>query len=231
MKIAAPFYHLKMIKGVFFVTIILGGHVRMKLYKQPIVLLLSLLFIYSMLFYTFQEKAIFWYLYAFTLLVGIAISLLNGKFEDQLPTWRYLILGIGYGTITYGIIKLGYLILPSIDSSAIKDINKFLADYGPTNIWHYLLLIFVIVVGEEMFWRGYVQQQIKRWASPVVAMFITSLLFSLSLAISGFMPGALAAIVTSLIWGLLYEWKKSLPLIILAHVVFVLLLFLILPIV
>lgn len=183
-----------------------------------------------MLFYTFEGRTIFWYLYAFTLLIGIAISLLAGKFEDQLPTWQYLIFGIGYGTITYGFVKLGYFILPYLDSSAIKDINKFLEDYGPANIWHYLLLIFIIVVGEEMFWRGYVQQQIKRWASPVVAVFVTALLFSLSLAISGFMPGALAAIVASIIWGLLYEWKKSLPLIIVAHVVFVLLLFLILPI-
>lgn len=201
----------------------------MKQYKQSIVLLLSLLFIYIMLFYTFEEKAIFWYLYAFTLLVGIAVSLLSGKFLDELPTWQYLLYGIGYGTITYGLVKLGYIILPYVDSSTTKEINRFIADYGPENIWHYLMLIFVIVVGEEMFWRGYVQQQLKRWSSPIVAVFVTSLLFSISLAFSGFMPGALAAIVAGIIWGLLYEWKKSLPLVIVAHVVFVVLLFLVLP--
>lgn len=201
----------------------------MKQYKQSIVLLLSLLFIYIMLSYTFEEKAIFWYLYAFTLLVGIAVSLLSGKFLDELPTWQYLLYGIGYGTITYGLVKLGYIILPYVDSSTTKEINRFIADYGPANIWHYLMLIFVIVVGEEMFWRGYVQQQLKRWSSPIVAVFVTSLLFSISLAFSGFMPGALAAIVAGIIWGLLYEWKKSLPLVIVAHVVFVVLLFLVLP--
>jgi len=202
----------------------------MKQNKHTIILLLSLIFIYSMMFYTFEEKAIFWYLYAFTLLVGIAVSLLTGKFEDQLPTWQYLLFGIGYGTITYGLVKLGHIVLPYLDRGTTQEINKFLTAYGPTNIWHYLLLIFIIVVGEEMFWRGYVQQQLKRWSSPIVAVFITSLLFSLSLAISGFMPGALAALVASILWGLLYEWKKSLPLIIVAHVVFVLLLFLVLPI-
>ena len=202
----------------------------MKQNKHTIILLLSLIFIYSMMFYTFEEKAIFWYLYAFTLLVGIAVSLLTGKFEDQLPTWQYLLFGIGYGTITYGLVKLGHMVLPYLDPGTTQEINKFLTAYGPTNIWHYLLLIFIIVVGEEMFWRGYVQQQLKRWSNPIVAVFITSLLFSLSLAISGFMPGALAAMVASILWGLLYEWKKSLPLIIVAHVVFVLLLFLVLPI-
>lgn len=200
-------------------------------HKQTIVLLLSLLFVYAMLIYTFGEEAIFWYLYAFTLLVGIAIALIFGKLEDQLPTWRYLIYGIGYGTITYGLVKLGYVLLPYIDSSADKDIAKFLATYGPTNIWHYLMLIFIIVIGEEIFWRGYVQQQLKRFTSPLYAVFITALLFSISLAVSGFLPGALAAIIAGLIWGGLYEWKKSLPLIIVAHLTFVLLLFLILPII
>lgn len=202
----------------------------MKQYKHIVILLLSLLFVYSMMFYTFAEKTIFWYLYAFTLLVGISISLMAGKFEDQLPTWKYLMFGIGYGTITYGFIKLGATILPYIDNTTNSGISKFLTDYGPTTIWHYLLLIFVIVVGEEMFWRGYVQQQLKRWTSPVLAVFVTAILFSLSLAISGFVAGALAAMVAGVIWGLLYEWKKSLPLIIVAHVVFVLLLFLVLPI-
>ena len=201
----------------------------MNIRKQNIILLLSLVFIYSMMFYTFYERTIFWYLYAFTLLIGISIALLVGKFEDRIPTWQYLIYGIGYGTITYGFIKLGYMVLSAINANATSDITGFLTDYGPQNIFHYVLLIFVIAVGEEIFWRGYVQQQLKNYTSPSWAVVITSLLFSLSLAISGFIPGALAAIVAGLLWGALYEWKKSLPLIIVAHIVFLLLLFLVLP--
>ena len=201
----------------------------MKNSKQTIILLLALVFIFSMMFFTFYERAIFWYLYAFTLLVGIAIALVAGKFEDRIPTWKYLIYGIGYGTITYGFVKLGFMLLPYLDDNATKEIMKFLNVYGPQNIFHYLMLIFIVAIGEEMFWRGYVQQQLKRFTSPVWAVIITALLFSLSLAISGFMPGALAAIVVGLIWGTLYEWKKSLPLIIVSHIVFVLLLFLVLP--
>ncbi|MCT6924130.1 type II CAAX endopeptidase family protein [Metasolibacillus sp.] len=201
----------------------------MKFVKQAPILLLSLIFMYAMLFYTFSEKAIFWYLYTFTLLVGIAISLVTEKFEDSLPTWQYLIFGIGYGTITYGIVKVGYLILPFISSNAPQQIANFLAKYGPSTVWHYLLLIFIIVVGEEMFWRGFVQQQLKRFVKSSYAVLITALLFSISVAISGFIPGVIAAFVSGLLWGALYEWKKSLPLIIVSHVVFVLLLFLVLP--
>lgn len=202
----------------------------MLLNKQAPVLLLSLIFMYGMLFYTFSEKAIFWYLYAATLLIGIAISLVSEKFEDRLPTWQYLIFGIGYGTIAYGIVKIGYLILPYIYVNAKKDVATFLSKYAPTAVWHYLLLIFVIVVGEEMFWRGFVQQKLKHFMRRRYAILLTAILFSLSVAISGFWPGALAAFVVGLLWGILYEWKKSLPLIIVSHVVFVLLLFLVLPI-
>lgn len=198
-------------------------------HKQTILLLLALAFIYGMMFYTFHEKAIFWYLYTFTLLVGIAISLVASKFEDRLPTWQYLLFGIGYGTIIYGFVKLGALLLPFINAGFSNEVAKFLKVYGPDNIFHYLMLIFIIATGEEMFWRGYVQQQLKRFTTPMWAVFVSTLLFSLSLAISGFMPGAMAAMVAGLILGALYEWKKSLPLIIVSHVVFVLLLFLVLP--
>lgn len=199
----------------------------MKITKQFIGLLLSLFFIYAMLSYSFEESKVFWYLYTFTLLVGMSIAIIYGKFEDKLPTWQYFIFGIGYGTILYGIVRLGYILLKNIDGSTA--ISKFLSTYGPMNIWHYLLLIFIIVVGEELFWRGYIQYQLKKWMSPPIAVILTSILFSLSVAISGFIPGAIAALFAGLILGFLYEWKQSMPLIIITHEVFVLLLFMILP--
>lgn len=158
----------------------------MNISKQFAGLLLSLLFIYVMLFFTFKESNIFWYLYTFTLLVGMAIAIIYGKFKDELPTWKYLLFGIGYSTILYGIIRLGYITLTTWNGNIEQNVHTFLETYGPNNIWHYLLLIFVIVVGEELFWRGYVQQQIKKWISPKIAVIITSFLFALSFSFSGF---------------------------------------------
>lgn len=197
--------------------------------KQTIILLLSLLFVYCMLAFTFANPAVFWYLYAFTLLVCIAIAILSGTIEDQLPTWKFLIFGIGYGTITYGIIRLGYWLAPFINDRLVGSVQKFLTVYGPQNIWHYILLVFIVAIGEELFWRGYVQQQLKRFMRPVLAVIVTAILCAISIAFSGFKLGIIAALVTSLIWGFIYEWRKSMPLVIVAHVVFVLLLFLVLP--
>lgn len=197
--------------------------------KQFIGLLLSLIFIYVMLYITFEEIKIFWYLYTFTLLVGIAIAIIYGKFRDEISTWQYLLFGIGYGTILYGIVRFGHFLLLKVDAGTEKTITRFLENYGPDNIWHYILLIFIIVIGEELFWRGFVQQHIKNWTSSNIAVIITSILFSLSVAISGFWPGIVAAFIAGLVWGFLYEWKKSMPLIIVSHEIFILLLFMVLP--
>lgn len=197
--------------------------------KRNTMLLCSLLFIYVMLYFTFENVAVFWYLYAFTMLVCMALAIISSKFEDQLPTWHYLLYGIGYGTITYGIIRFGYFLAPYIDDNLLKEVTKFLNIYSPTNIGHYLLLIFIISIGEELFWRGFVQQKLKHFVQPFVAVLITTVLCTISIALSGFLLGAIAAFVVSVIFGLLYEWRKSMPLIIVAHVVFVLLLFLVLP--
>ncbi|MED3661927.1 type II CAAX endopeptidase family protein [Ureibacillus sp. FSL K6-8385] len=201
----------------------------MKVSNKLIVLLLSLAFIFVSTFFSFEEKKIFWHLYTFTLLVGIAIAILFGKFKDELPTWKYILFGIGFGTITYGVIRLGYILLKFVDSGSVKAIKKFLATYGPNNIWHYLLLVFIIVIGEELFWRGYVQNALKQYFSPILSCLIASILFAVAIALGGSIPVVICAFLISVIFGLLYEWKQSMPLVIVAHEVFVLLLFLILP--
>lgn len=201
----------------------------MKNVKQSIVLLLSLIFIYVSMYFSFDEKDVFWYLYTFTLLVGTTISILFGTFKDEIPTWKYILFGIVYGTITYGIVRFGYIILKLIDQQLLNSIQSFLKTYGPNNIWHYLLLIFIIVVGEELFWRGFVQEKLKQYVSPVISCIISNVLFAFAIAFSGFIPGVIAVFVIGLIFSFLYEWKQSIPLVIVAHEVLILLLFLILP--
>ncbi|GGG20342.1 CAAX protease family protein [Lysinibacillus alkalisoli] len=197
--------------------------------RQKGLLLFSIVFIFAMLRITFDKTAVFWYLYAFTILVCLAIAILNAKFFDELPTWHYLIFGIGYGTISYGIIRLAYEVGPLINMDPSRSVNKFLETFGPQHIGHYLLLIFVIIIGEEVFWRGYVQQALKSFMKPSLAVLVTAILCALIFIPSEFTPGMLAAFTLSLLWGFLYEWKKSLPLIIITHTVFILLLFLVLP--
>lgn len=184
--------------------------------------------VYTLLYFTFSNEKIFWYMYTFTMLLFMALSFIMKKMEDDIQTWEYLIFGIGYGTLTYGLIAAGYRFF-SIFTDVTVSVDRFLSDFGPTSVWHYILLILIIAPGEELFWRGFVQQKLKAYMSPFFAVLISSILFGFSMAFSGFWLGVLAAFISGMFWGVLYEWKKSMPLIIIAHITMIILLFLVLP--
>lgn len=192
-------------------------------------LILFLIFAYVLTWITFSNEKVFWYFYTFTVLFLMSISLFYAKVKDEMKTIVYLIFGIGYGILTYVLLAIGYKLIEIIPFINTDSIDLFVGKFGPTSIWHFLLLLFIIAVGEEIFWRGFIQQQLKQWFSPFYSIVISAALFGLSLLFSGFWLGVLAAFLAGLIWGFLYEWKKSMPLIILAHITMLILLFLILP--
>lgn len=180
-------------------------------------------------FMAFQNTAIFWYMYTFALLLLMSFALLFTKIFDELPTWKSLAFGLGYGTLIYGLIAGGYSVLQWTPMPIEQSISGFLEDFAPISIWHYLLLMFIIVPGEEIFWRGYIQQKLKKYMPVSFAILTSSVLFGLALGLGGFIPGMLAAAAAGMILGALYEWKRSMPLLIITHLVMVVLLFLVKP--
>ncbi|MFX3674293.1 MAG: lysostaphin resistance A-like protein [Paenisporosarcina sp.] len=184
---------------------------------------------YILLYFTFSNSAIFWYMYTFTTLIFMAIAFVHTKMKDDVQTWEYIVFGIGYGTLTYGMIAAGFRLFSLFTDQISLSVEDFLRDFGPHAIWQYLLLLFIVAPGEELFWRGFIQQKLKAYMSPFLAVISASLLFGLSLSFSGFWLGVLAACFSGIIWGLLYEWKRSMPLVIIAHITMTILLFLILP--
>ncbi|HWL25519.1 MAG TPA: CPBP family intramembrane glutamic endopeptidase [Ureibacillus sp.] len=201
----------------------------MKIAKSLVLLLLSLIFFFAVFSYAFDNSDIFWYLYPFIILIGIAISILSSNQKDEVSLWKCLLFGIGYGVILYGLIRLSYLIFNLTILNFSKSITKFISNFGPNNIWHYLLLVFIIVVGEELFWRGFVQQTIRNWISSVYSIIITSILYAGPFIINGHYTYGLLTLIVGIFLGILYDWKKSMPLNIVVHEVYILLLFLLIP--
>ncbi|RNF38514.1 CPBP family intramembrane glutamic endopeptidase [Planococcus salinus] len=184
---------------------------------------------FGLYYLAFQDTSVFWYMYSFALLVLISFAIVYGMIFDEMVTWKSLIYGIGYGTVIYAIVAAGFQLLQLFPVNIEQSVESFLSAFAPTSIWHYLLLMFIIVPGEEFFWRGFVQQKLKQYLPTSFAILVASVLFGLALALGGFWPGMLAAIVAGAILGILYEWKKSMPAIIVTHLVMIVLLFLILP--
>ncbi|MDN7244355.1 type II CAAX endopeptidase family protein [Planococcus shenhongbingii] len=195
--------------------------------KHQLILLIPIAFaLYSL---AFQDTAIFWYMYTFAILVLMSFAIMSIKIFDEMVTWKSLIYGLGYGTLIYAIIAGGFQFFKLLPFNFEASTSSFLSTFAPASIWHFLLLMFVIVPGEEIFWRGFVQQKLKQYFPMSYSVLISSLLFGLALGFGGFVPGMLAGIVTGLILGSLYEWKKSMPLLIIAHLVMLVLLFLVMP--
>jgi len=90
-----------------------------------------------------------------------------------------------------------------------------------SNIWDLLftLLVLAIVpaIGEELLFRGYLQQKLGNWLSnPHTAILITAFLFS---AIHFHFQGMIPRFVLGALLGYLFYWSNSLWLPILAHFV------------
>ena len=192
-------------------------------------LVLSLILAYSLSWITFSNEKVFWYFYTFSVFFMMAAFFYFSKIEEDNNSIRLIFLGVIFGILAYVGILGAYLLIDLGPAQWTKSIDKFLKHYGPSAIWHYLLLIFIVAPGEELFWRGLIQQHFKKYMQPKYAVILSSLLFGLSFIFTGFWIGILGGFFVGIIFGILYEWKRSITAIVLAHITLLVLLFLILP--
>lgn len=178
---------------------------------------------------SFKQLDYFWYLYTLILVIGIILAIFNGQIMNNIPFSSSLFIGLPLGLIGYIGFKIVYTFLPQISIVAFNNVQHLLETYSPTYFWQYLLLIFVIVAGEELLWRGYIQQILKRYVTTAYAVILSALHFSLALLFCGYYIGALAAFLSSIVFGGIYEKIKSMTLLIIAHLTLVILLFIVLP--
>jgi hypothetical protein len=84
------------------------------------------------------------------------------------------------------------------------------ATFGTGSPGAAVALALVIAPAEELFWRGVVQQELRPRLGRVGCAVVSAVLSSLVLLAFGEPLLALAALPTSLAWGLLAEWRRGL---------------------
>lgn len=178
---------------------------------------------------SFQYTPIFWFSYTNLLGIGIIFAFFFGNLMNKQSLLRSLFIGIPIGVIGYFTAISIYNILAYISPVAFQNVKELLEIYSPTAIWQYAALLIVIVLGEEMIWRVYLQQELKKMVSKKWAVLISAIHFGLPLLICGFYIGAIAAFLSGIIFGGLYEWLKSLPIVFTAHITMAIFLFLLFP--
>lgn len=201
----------------------------MKKCATDIRLIIGFLIAHLLLFLTYEDKQVFWYIFTASMLFLISFSIISEKIEDKASVSTYLLYGIISGLVIYGIFWIGQTVIELLHLPFAKQIANLYKNYSPKEMWHYIVLILIIVPGEEIFWRGFIQKRLSQHVSTLFSIIVATILYASVQFYSGQFILVLAAIVGGLFWGSLYAWKKSIPLVIVSHLVFSLLAFVFLP--
>lgn len=205
------------------------GEEQMKKCVSDLTLIIGIVLAHLLLFFTFEDKSVFWYMYTASMLLHISYTIVKEDVDDQTSFKSYLFYGICSGIILFGVFWAGNDLINILHLPFNNDINKLYNRFSPSEIWHYIVLILVIIPGEEIFWRGFVQKRISRHLNHTLSILIAALLNASVNIYSEFMILPFAAFVSGIFWGWLYKWKKSIPLVIVSHLIFDLFLFVLLP--
>ncbi|MBS4189016.1 CPBP family intramembrane metalloprotease [Bacillus sp. FJAT-49705] len=192
-------------------------------------LIIGLLLAHLLMYFTFQDKAVFWYIFSATMLILISYSIRNEELEDKSSFMSYILYGTLSGFILFGVFWIGYNLIELLNLPLTKNISKLYGHLSPSLLWHYIVLMLIIIPGEEIFWRGFVQKRILKYINIPAGIILSSILYASVHFYSSQWILAFAALVAGLFWGWLYAWKQSMPLIIVSHLIFDLLLFVFLP--
>lgn len=192
-------------------------------------LILGILIAHLLLFFTFEDKAVFWYIFTASMLVLISYSIIYEEIEDNAATLQYLSLGIVSGLGLYGLFWLGSFLIDLLNLPLSNQISRLYSRFSPDIFWHYIVLVLIIAPGEEIFWRGFIQKRLSNFFNMKMSVGLSVLLYASVHLYSGEFILVLAALIAGLVWSALYAWKRSMPLVIVSHIVFDLLLFVFLP--
>ncbi|OLS41911.1 CPBP family intramembrane glutamic endopeptidase [Bacillus sp. MRMR6] len=192
-------------------------------------LLVGLLIAHCLMYFTFDDRSIFWYIFSGTMLFLITFAMFQEAVDDEASFIKYLSIGIISGVLLYFLFWLGYQLIETVYPPIDQSVKRLYRWFGPSVFWEYLALILIAAPGEELFWRGFVQKRLLRYFGVFGSILGGALLYSLVHIYSGAFFLVLAAFVSGLIWGTLYIWKKSMPLIIVSHIVFDLFMFILFP--
>lgn len=189
----------------------------------------GILLAHLLMYFTFQDKSIFWYIFSASLLLLISYSIIMEEVEDKASFGTFITYGALSGFLLYGLFWAGYSLFEILNLPLVNQVEKLYGRFSPSFIWHYIVLILIIVPGEEVFWRGFVQKRLMKLTTVKLSIILSSLLYSSVHFYSGYWMLAFAAFIAGLLWGWLYAWKRSIPLVIVSHLIFDLLMFVLLP--
>jgi hypothetical protein len=172
----------------------------------------------------------FWLTMTASSLVLLILSLLRISSVKGKVTFRGFLIGVGSALLIYGFFWAGFHIvrgLPGL-SQQVSWVYQ-LRGAAPISLVAAALL-FPIGPAEELYWRGLIQGHFNKTFSPVRGLLVTSALYTL-IHVPTLNPALmLVALTGGLCWGYLYNRLEDLFPVLVSHVLFDELIFVILVI-
>jgi uncharacterized protein len=145
--------------------------------------------------------------------------------------FRSFFLGLLSAAILYVLFYAGDRLAPFILPGAQSQVGGIYSlGEGTSRILICLLLLLVTGPGEEIFWRGFLQDRLMQRWGDIPGFVVTTLIYTGVHVFSFNLMLILAALVAGAFWGLLYLWKRDLLLQITSHSVWSAVIFAVAPI-
>ena len=139
--------------------------------------------------------------------------------RDLKWSWSNIALGVAIAVVLWGVFWVGDKLSQLMFDFARPQVNTIYGMKEGESPWLLtVLMLFIIGPAEEIFWRGYVQENFsKRWNANV-GFVVTTLIYALVHAGSLNFMLIMAALVAGAAWGLLYRlFPKNFAAIIISH--------------
>ncbi|WP_442599292.1 CPBP family intramembrane glutamic endopeptidase [Neobacillus sp. D3-1R] len=200
----------------------------MKKSMLDIRLVIGFLLAHLLFFFISKHHQVFWYMFTASMLILISYSIIKEEVDDAVSIRGYLTYGMISGFLLFVLFFLGNQVLNLIKIPVQDQIVRLYDLFSPTLFWHFISLLLIAVPGEEIFWRGFIQKRLLQtgfWSSILISSFMNA---SINIY-TGEWILVFAALLSGIFWGFLYAWKRSLPLVIVSHLIFDLFIFFIFP--
>ena len=169
------------------------------------------------------------------IVVGLSFIVDRGyikRLRDDLRSGllRKVALGIASAAVLYAVFAVGRVVALRLFPFAASGISNVYALKGGVPVLRVVLLIGLIIgPGEEIFWRGFLQEQTGRTTRRTFGFALTALLYTAVHLASGNIMLVLAAAVCGVFWGWLYFRFRSSVLNVVSHTLWDLAVFVLFP--
>ena len=132
--------------------------------------------------------------------------------------FRSFLMGLLSAAVLYFIFLLGNKLAPYLLPGAKARVGGIYSlGVGTNKVLIFLLLFFITGPGEEIFWRGFLQDRLMtRWGN-FSGYLVTTIIYAGVHVFSWNPVLILAAFVAGAFWGILYLWKRDLLIQITSH--------------